>query len=86
MSHSFTIQIIDEMSSVLKKIESEIVRGGGSFQGNPENGSFNVKSVLGTIKGEYCCITGTEIRITIKEKPFILSYGIIESQVKEYFG
>jgi hypothetical protein len=86
MSHSFTVQISDEISSVLKKIESEIISSGGSFQGNSENGSFDVKSLVGTIRGEYCCISDNEIRITIKDKPFILGYGIIETEVKEYFS
>ncbi|MBS1234897.1 MAG: hypothetical protein H6R43_613 [Nitrospirae bacterium] len=86
MSHSFTVQIRDEISSVLKKIESEIISSGGSFQGNSENGSFDVKSLLGIIKGKYSCISDNEIRITIKEKPFIIGYGIIESEVKEYFS
>jgi len=86
MSHSFTVQIKDEISEVLKKIESEILRSGGSFQGNSENGSFDVKSLLGTIKGEYCCISGNEIKITIKDKPFILGHGIIEAEVREYFS
>jgi len=86
MSHSFTVQIRDEISSVLKKIESEIISSGGSFQGNSENGSFDVKSLLGIIKGKCSCISDNEIRITIKEKPFIIGYGIIESEVKEYFS
>ena len=86
MSHSFTVQIKDEISSLLKKIESEIIRSGGRFQGNPENGSFDVKSIIGTIKGEYCCISDNEIRITIKDKPFILGYSTIENEVKGYFS
>lgn len=86
MSHSFDVQIRDGLSSVLKKIESEITLSGGSFQGNSENGSFDVKSILGTIKGEYCCVSDTEIRIIIKDKPFILGYGTIETEVKKYFS
>ena len=86
MSHSFTVQIRDEISSVLKNIESEIISSGGGFQGNSDNGSFDVKSPLGTIKGEYSCISDNEIRITIKDKPFIIGYGIIETVVKEYFS
>ncbi len=86
MSHSFTIQIRDEISSVLEKIEAEIVSRGGSFQGNSENGSFDVKSLLGNVRGEYCSISGNAIKITITDKPFILGYGIIETEVKEYFS
>lgn len=86
MSHSFTVQIRDEISSVLKKIESEIISSGGSFRGNSGNGSFDVKSPIGTIKAEYFVISDNEIRFTIKDKPSILGYGIIETLVKRYFS
>jgi hypothetical protein len=86
VSHSFTVHIRDEISSVLKNIESEIISSGGSFRGNSGNDSLDVKSPIGTIKAEYFVISDNEIRFTIKDKPFILGYGIIETLVKRYFS
>ena len=85
MGHSFTIKLTDEISSVLGRVRSEITGSGGRFEGNTEYGSFDGKSVLGSIKGEYRCIAGNEIEITITHKPFIVPYGRIESEIKQYF-
>jgi hypothetical protein len=85
MAHSFSVQLNDEISSVLEKIESHITGNGGSFQGNAERGSFDGESLLGLIKGEYCCLSDNEIKITIKHKPFLVPYSVIESEIKKYF-
>jgi hypothetical protein len=85
MSHAFTVQLDDEIASVLKKVEEEITGIGGSFKGDSEKGSFNGKSVLGPIRGEYCSVSGNEIRITITHKPFLVPYHVIESEIKKYF-
>ena len=86
MSHSFTVKFNEEISSILKKVESEIMDKGGRFEGNTESGSFDGKSPLGTIRGEYCSISHNEIEITIKDKPFIVTYSMIESEMKKYFS
>ena len=85
MAHSFTVKLTDEISSVLGRVRSEITGNGGRFEGDTEYGSFDGKSVLGSIKGEYRCIAGNEIEITITDKPFIVPYGMIESEIKQYF-
>lgn len=84
--HSFIVKLKDEISSILSKIKSKITGKGGSFDGNKECGSFEGKSVLGTIKGEYRSISDSEIEITIKDKPFIIPYSTIESEIKKYLS
>ncbi len=85
MSHTFTVQLNDDIPSVLKKVESEITGSGGNFKGNPEKGSFDGKSLLGLIRGEYCCLPGNEMRITITHKPFLVPYHVIEAEIRKYF-
>jgi hypothetical protein len=85
VAHSFTVQLNDDISSVLEKVESQITNIGGCFQGNAERGSFDGESLLGLIKGEYCSLSDNEIRITIKHKPFLVPYSMIESEIKKYF-
>ena len=85
MSHAFTVQLSSEIPLVLKKVESEITCNGGSFKGNEEEGSFDGKTLLGLIKGEYCCISGNEIRITITHKPLLVPNSVIESEIRKYF-
>jgi len=86
MAYSFTIKLNDEISSILKKVESEITDNGGRFEGNTECGSFDGKSSLGLVKGEYHCISDNEIKITIKDKPFVVPYSMIEFEIKKYFS
>jgi hypothetical protein len=86
MAHTFKVALGEEISSVLKRVESAITGNGGTFQGDAEKGSFHGNSVMGPIRGEYCSLAGNEIRITITGKPFIVPYGMIESEIKKYFS
>jgi len=86
MAYSFTIKLDDELDSVLKRVESGIRGNGGRFQGDTESGSFAGKSVLGFIKGSYRSLSGEEIRIIITDKPFLVPYRTIESEIRKYFS
>ena len=86
MAHSFTITLTQDIASVLKHVESSITGNGGSFQGNSEKGAFQGHTVAGLIRGEYCSVSDKEIRITITNKPFIVPYAMIETEIRRYFG
>lgn len=86
MAHTFTIQTKDEMPEILKRVETEITKDGGIFRGDTGQGSFAGRSVLGMIKGKYHCPSGTEVCITITDKPFLVPYSTIEEQIREYFA
>ncbi len=84
--HSFIVKLKDAASSILSKMKSIITGKGGSLEGNKEFGSFEGKSVLGTIKGEYCSISDNEIEITINDKPLLIPYSTIESEIRKYLS
>jgi hypothetical protein len=84
--HSFIVKLKNEISSILTKVKSIITGRGGRFEGNTECGSFDGKSVLGTIKLKYRSISDNEIEITIEDKPFIIPTQMIESQIKKYLS
>ena len=86
MAHSFTITLVHNIPSVLKHVESVITGSGGMFRGDAEKGNFQGQTVAGLIKGEYCALSENEIRITITGKPFIVPYGMIEAEIRKYFG
>jgi hypothetical protein len=86
MAHCFTIRVSDEIASVLKQVESTLASSGGSLDGGTERGSFSGHTPLGRIKGEYHCLSVEEIKVTIIDKPFLLPYGTIESEIRKYFG
>ena len=84
--YSFIVKLKDEVSSILNKMKAIITGKGGSFQGNKECGSFEGESVFGTIKVGYRSISDNEIEITIDDKPFVVSYSTIESEIKKYLS
>ena len=81
--HSFIVRVKEELSAILNKIKAKITGNGGNFDGNAECGSFASKSRLGTIKGGYRSISVNEIEITIEDKPFLVPYSRIESEIKK---
>jgi hypothetical protein len=86
MAHSFTITLFHDIASVLKHVESAITDNGGRFQGDPEKGDFQGRTVVGPIKGQYCALAENEIKITITDKPFFVPYEMIESEIRKYFA
>lgn len=57
---------------------------GGSFQGDAAAGNFGVSTPLGDIRGSYV-IQDSVIHVTIATKPFLVSCGMIEKQLRGYF-
>lgn len=86
MAHTFSVTLEDEISSVLKRVESAIIESGGAFSGDTAKGVFQGNSVMGPVKGQYCSISENEILITISDKPFIVPYSLIEGEIRKYFG
>lgn len=86
MAHTFTVVLSTDIPSVLARVESVITENGGTFLGDSSKGVFQGNSVMGPIKGEYCSVSGNEMRITIKDKPFIVPYSMIEGEIKKYFS
>ncbi|HET6516010.1 MAG TPA: hypothetical protein VFG09_12675 [Thermodesulfovibrionales bacterium] len=86
MRHSFTVELNEELSTVLKKVEAYITGNGGRFEGDTESGFFDGKSVLGHIKGEYRSLAERQITITIIHRPFLVPYSKIESAIRKYFS
>lgn len=84
--HSFIVKLTSELSSILNRVKSFITGKGGKFEGNTECGSFDGKSVLGTIKVKYRSISDDEIEIIIEDKPFLIPSQTIESAIKNYLG
>jgi hypothetical protein len=84
--HSFIVKLTSELSSILNRVKSLITGKGGKFEGNTECGSFDGKSVLGTIKVKYRSISDNQIEIIIEDKPFLIPSQTIESAIKRYLS
>ena len=86
MSHSFKISIKEGLSSILAEVESNIVKNGGKFKGDTNKGKFAGKTILGSVKGEYACLSDDQVEITITKKPFVATKSKIEFAIREYFS
>ena len=86
MPHSFIVKVTDVLTERLENTAAEITSNGGSFEGDIESGTFKGTSFLGPIVGKYCRISEDEIKFTITDKPFIVPYNMIESEIKNYFA
>jgi hypothetical protein len=81
---NFSIPFSISAEEVAEKARHAIVRAGGIFQGDFTAGTFDVSTPLGTIRGSYS-IQQSVIYVVIHSKPFLVSCGLIEKQLRSYF-
>ena len=63
------------------KAMAEIAKAGGQVRGI----NFAVPTPLGQVVGYYNLV-GTELTITITNKPFLVPAGTLESKLREFFA
>jgi len=78
---NFSIDYTGSIDPLIKKAKEAITSNGGTFEGNGQAGHFSVKGIVGTYAAEL-----NFINFNISKKPFLLTCGMIESQLKKYLG
>ena len=81
MACNFSIPINGSPEQILKKARSAVQGQGGNFDGDNSNGNFKLSVMGNTIAGAYT-VSGQNLQITITDKPFLVSCGMIESYLK----
>jgi hypothetical protein len=81
---NFSIPFTSSPESLTLKAQKAIMGAGGTFQGDVTAGNFGVSTPLGDIRGQYV-IQESVIMVTILTKPFLVSCGMIEKQLRGYF-
>ena len=82
---NFSIQFNATADEVAEKARKEITGAGGNFKGNASAGNFEVATPMGAIRGSYI-IQPAVIHVTISSKPFFVTCGLIEKQLRGYFA
>ena len=82
---NFSIGFSAPAEEIISKVRGQIERQGGTFNGDASSGSFSVKVLGSNIAGSYT-VTGSQINITITDKPFFVSCSQIESFLKSQLG
>ncbi|MDR1903513.1 MAG: DUF4384 domain-containing protein [Treponema sp.] len=79
-AYSFFFNAPANIPAALAMVQTAIERNGGVFSGDTSAGLFRVSG----IRGNYH--VADRVSITIHEKPFVISYQLIEKEIKNYFG
>lgn len=81
---NFSIPFSSSPETLSIQAQKAIMGAGGTFQGDATAGAFGVSTPLGDIRGNYV-IQQSVIMVTITTKPFLVSCGMIEKQLRGYF-
>ena len=81
MACDFTIPFSGDAEAILAKAKSTVQGQGGDFNGNTDNGEFNVAVFGNKIVGNYA-VSGQTLHITITDKPFMVPCAAIENFLK----
>ncbi|WP_256010168.1 hypothetical protein [Desertivirga xinjiangensis] len=82
---NFTIEFQGSADYLIQKAQSAIAQAGGTFNGDPSSGNFNISTPLGKVSGAYT-VVGQGFNISIDDKPFLVGCGKIESTLREYLS
>ena len=82
---NFTIEFTNPSEALIERARKEIIQTGGIFNGTTANGSFEIPTVLGRVKGSYN-IQNQVIEMNITRKPFGVGCSRIERELREQLG
>lgn len=83
MSHTFTVEMPKsiKLEDGVKLVRDRIKQKGGQYEFDGVDGYFSVMGVDGDFS-----VHGNSVTITITKKPFVVSNGLVERKVREYFA
>jgi hypothetical protein len=80
MSRTFSVGFIEDPSALVARAEKAAITYGADFNGDTTSGSFSGKGVKGTYS-----IRDRVVTVTITDKPFLIPWGLVETQVRGFF-
>jgi hypothetical protein len=83
----FIIPFEGNATDLTGKARTAITGAGGDFQGDDNAGQFSISTPVGKITGSYTVGgEGQALHVRIEDKPFFISCGQIEGQLKKSLG
>jgi hypothetical protein len=80
---NFPLDFTGSPEELVSRAKQAIQHAGGTFNGDTDAGAFDLKTPLGTVKGNYT-IRENAIQVQITEKPLLLSCVRIEGELRNY--
>jgi hypothetical protein len=82
---NFSIDFSGPAANVVQEARKAIENAGGSFNGDTNEGDFEIQSPVGKARGTYT-ISNSAINIVITKKPIIISCARIEEELRKRLG
>ena len=80
MSRTFSVKFTEDHSALVARAEKAAIKYGADFKGDATSGSFSGNGVKGTYS-----IQDRFVAVTIVDKPFLIPWGLVQTQVRGFF-
>ncbi len=80
MSRTFSVKFTEDPSALVARVEKAAIKYGADFKGDATSGSFSGNGVKGTYS-----IQDRFVTVTIVDKPFLIPWGLVQTQVRGFF-
>jgi hypothetical protein len=81
VSKEFQFKLTSPAAAVIEKAKGAAAKNGVTFNGNAEKGSFSGMGIVGEYR-----IVETNLEVHIKQKPMIMTWGMIEKSLNQFFA
>lgn len=82
---NFSIGFTGSPQELINKAKTAVTNAGGNFNGDASQGAFSISTPAGKIGGNYT-VSGQNFSVAVSEKPFFVSCGMIEAQLRKYLA
>lgn len=82
---NFSISFTGSAQELINKAKTAVINAGGNFSGDASQGTFAISTPAGKISGNYA-VSGQDFSVAVSEKPFFVSCGMIEAQLRKYLS
>jgi hypothetical protein len=80
MAKTFSITFAGDATSLLNRARTVAASNGAQISGDTNRGTFNGKGVAGNYS-----VSGNTVSVTISDKPALIPWGVVESQLRNFF-
>jgi hypothetical protein len=80
---NFSINFSSSAEALIQQASAAITNAGGNFNGDTNGGDFSISTPVGKVAGAYT-VSQQTIDFRITDKPFLLSCGRIEDELRKY--
>lgn len=81
MSKDFQFNLTAPAVEVIEKARGAAAKNGVTFKGDAESGNFSGMGIVGEYR-----ILETKLEVHIKQKPMIMTWGMIEKSLNQFFA